>query len=213
MPIRIAITDDHPLVIKGLQTALGGQDHISVTATYATGAGLLEGMSRDQPDVLLLDIQLPDASGRDLATTLLKKYPELRILVLSGLEDTGVIRELLQAGCMGYLLKTSADGALLIRAIEQVYEGALFLEESLRSDLLHAIILQKRETVKTEALLTRREKEVLGLISREYTNQEIAEQLSLSVRTVESHRLNLLHKLRVRNTAGLVRAALQLQLG
>lgn len=213
MPIRIAITDDHPLVVSGLQTALQGHPHIVVTAVYTTGADLLNGMASGLPDVLLLDLQLPDASGKDLAVALLKQYPGLRILVLSGLEDAALIREMLQAGCMGYIVKSSTDGQLLLRAIEQVYEGEFFLEESLRRDLLHSIIRQKKEQARTEALLTRREKEVLDLISREYTNQEIADKLSLSVRTIESHRFSLLHKLNVRNTAGLVKAALKMQLG
>lgn len=213
MPIRIALTDDHPLVISGLQTALQGQDHIVITGVYTTGTALLAGMAAGQPDVLLLDLQLPDTTGEELAAHLLRQYPELRILVLSGLEDAARIQDLLQLGCTGYILKSTTDRQVLLQAIEKVYQGEMFLEESMRRDLLHTFLRKKKENARTEALLTRREKEVLSLISQTYTSQEIAERLSVSVRTVESHRFSLLHKLNVRNTAGLVRVALQMQLG
>lgn len=212
MPIKIVITDDHPIVIDGLKMALDAHPDFLITAVFHSGGSLVLGMQRAQPDVLLLDLQLPDKSGYELVPLLLKQYPALKILILSGMESTPYIKEMMQKGCKGYLRKSATSRQVLIEAIKQVYDGGLYLDASLKEQLLSDMLVSKRSRSKLEPRITQREKDVLKLISEGYSNQQIAEKLYISLRTVETHRYNLLQKLDAKNTAGLVRIALSLDL-
>jgi len=211
MSIRIAITDDHPLVIIGLKQVFSAYGHIEVQATYNLGAALLEGLEREQPDVLLLDIQLPDMPGTELARIISKKYPSVRIIALTSMDNTFHAKTMLQHGCLGYLLKNS-DPQVLLQAVEQVHRGEQFIEPSIREELLQNLSRSKKQAAGINPQLTRREKEILKLVVAENTNQEIADKLFLSERTVKNHRLSLLHKLNVKNSVGLARIALELGL-
>ena len=210
--IKVAITDDHPVVIDGLRSALQPQQGIIITGTYLNGAELFIGLKEQLPDVLLLDLQLPDKNGNELVPLLLKQYPALHILILSGMESSPYIREMMQKGCKGYLLKSTTNQSVLVAAIKQVFEGGLFLDAALKEQLLQEMLVTKRRANKINPKITQREREVLGLIVKEFSNQEIADQLFISLRTVEMHRYNLLQKLEVKNTAGLVRIAVQMGL-
>src|SRR5690606_30645813 len=116
------------------------------------------------------DMQLPDIGGKELAETILKQYPEVRIIVLTSLEATHHVEEMIQIGCMGYLLKSTADYSRLIQAIEQAYSGEVFLDDTLQKQLLANIMKKRKQGEDTIAQLTRREKEVLRLITDELTN-------------------------------------------
>ncbi|MBN9482426.1 MAG: hypothetical protein BGO70_17760 [Bacteroidetes bacterium 43-93] len=210
--IKLAITDDHPLVIDGLLNALNDVPDIVITGTYNNGASLLSGLQEILPDVLLLDLQLPDKKGTELVPILLQQYPHLHILILSGIESSPYIREMMQKGCKGYLLKSNTDKVVLTGAIREVYNGGIYLEASLKEQLLHEMLIVKRKIDKLSPRITRREREVLNLIMKELTNQEIADKLFISLRTVETHRYNLLQKLDARNTAGLLRIAREMGL-
>jgi DNA-binding NarL/FixJ family response regulator len=210
MLIRIAIADDHPMVINGLKDMLSNCKHIQITDTYPDAAGLLEGLKKNRPDVLLLDIQLPDKNGDELAPLLLKTFPGLRILTLTNFDNTLYVSNMLKNGVLGYLLKNT-DLRTLIEAIETVYRGEVFLKPAMKEKLEQFRQQIKRHTSSKYAL-TPREKEILRLIVNEYSNQEIADKLFLSLRTVENYRLNLSLKLEVKNTAGLVRKAIELGL-
>lgn len=210
--IKLAITDDHPLVIDGLLNALSDVPDIVITGTYNNGASLLSGLQEILPDVLLLDLQLPDKKGTELVPVLLQQYPNLHILILSGIESSPYIREMMQKGCKGYLLKSNTDKVVLTNAIHEVYNGGIYLEAGLKEQLLHEMLIVKRKIDKINPRITRREREVLNLIMKELTNQEIADKLFISLRTVETHRYNLLQKLNARNTAGLLRIAREMGL-
>lgn len=210
--IKVAITDDHPVVIDGLCTALQSHSDITITGTYRSGTELFAGIGKQKPDILLLDLQLPDKSGRELVPLLLQQYPGLFILILSGIEASPYIKEMMQKGCRGYLLKSTTNQSLLVEAIRQVYAGDIFLDASLKDQLLREMLVSKRRANKINPRITQREKEVLSLIAMECSNQDIANRLFISLRTVETHRYNLLQKLEVKNTAGLLRAATQLGL-
>jgi DNA-binding NarL/FixJ family response regulator len=211
MSIRIAITDDHPLVIVGLKQVLGLHPRMQVIAEFSSGTALLEGIELAQPDILLLDVQLPDIQGPELARTISKKYPRTGILALTSLDNVFHAKTMLQHGCLGYLLKNS-DPAILVEAIEHVHRGEQFLEPSIREELLLNLSRTKKQAAGLLPQLTRREKEILQLIVAEHTNQEIADKLFLSERTVKNHRMSLLHKLNVKNSIGLARIALELGL-
>lgn len=210
MYIKIDITDDHPMVISGIKNMLYYHKHIEVQHTYTTGADLLNGLAVSQPDILLLDIQLPDITGNELARTIIKNYPGIKIIVLTSMDSVFHIKDMMHVGCKGYILKT-ANKEILLDAIEKVYQGDEYVEEGLKDRLLaHVLHLKPRKDL--SSALTRREKEILLLIAAEHTSNEIAEQLCLSQRTVENHRFSLLQKLNAKNTVGLLKAALQMGL-
>ncbi len=208
--IEVAITDDHPMVLAGLSQLLDSCDNIAVQATYTSGGELLEGLKQRRPDVLLLDVLLPDHSGEELARVVSADYPDVRILVITSVDTNFHIRRMLQQGCMGYLLK-NADRDMLLDAINAVYAGRQYITASLKEQLLQDV-LQTRKGAHAQVMLTRREKEILQLIAREYTSPEIADKLFLSLRTVENHRKHLLAKFDVKNMIGLVRKALDMGL-
>lgn len=212
MPIKVAITDDHLMLIQGLKDTLSTNPGIEVIAAYTTGAALLAGLQHISPDVLLLDVQMPDKTANELAPVILQNYPAVRILILSGMDSFFNIKELIKQGCMGYLLKGTTDQEILFKAIESVYENNLFLDPSIREELLNSMLQGTKSANAASSKLTKREIEVLRYIVAEYNNQEIADRLFLSLRTVENHRFNILQKLDVKNTVGLVKKALQLGL-
>ncbi len=198
------------MVIVGLKNMLYFYKHIEVINTYTSGAELMDGLEQDVPDILLLDIKLPDKTGNELARIISKKYPRLKIIAITSMESSFHIKDMLQNGCQGYLLKTSSQQTLL-DAIEKVYQGEEYLEPSLRDNLLKSMFNSQKKTV-YKPNLTRRELEILQLIMEEYSNQEIADKLFVSHRTIQNHRFTLHQKLNAKNTVGLIKAAIQLGL-
>src|SRR5690554_2051439 len=211
MTIKISITDDHPLVISGIKNMLSQYAYIEIIGAYKNGTDLLEDLKKNVPDILLLDIQMPGKTGDEIAGIIQKKYPQVRIIALTGFDTPFYVRSMMQNGCKGYLLKNT-DQKTLLKAIDAVYKGEEYIDEGLKEELLNNFLKLKKQKTSTSPILTKREKEVLKLIVNEHTSREIAEQLFLSVRTVEKYRLQLLQKLKVKNTAGLVKIALELNL-
>ncbi len=205
MNIKISITDDHPIVRNGLVNVLGSVEGMQVIAAYGSGKELLEGIAQQQPDILLLDMQLPDLQGPYLAQLIQQQYPLIKIIVLSSFDVIVQVKKMLKIGCQGYLLK-DADDTTIIEAVKTVYNGGQYLSTRLSQEIIQDSFKNRKQQ---KLVLSRREKEVLQLIVQEHTNQEIAEKLFLSPHTVENHRISLLHKLNVKNTAGLVRVAVE----
>jgi len=203
MPIRLAIADDHPIVIKGLLNVLNDANDIEIHDTYASGHQLLDGLKNRQPDVLILDIQMPDKTGNECARIIHKKWPDIKMLVFSNMDSTFHVKDMLQNGCLGYITKNT-NQITLLNAIRRVYEGEQFLEPGLKELLL------KNLTRVSKIEITRREKEILKLIAEEYTSQNISDKLYISLKTVESHRFSLFQKLNVKNSIGLVKVAMQM---
>ncbi len=211
-PIKVAIIDDHPMVITGIQNMLSPCKQIRLVDSYETGDALLEGLEKKQPDVLLLDIQLPGIKGDELAEIIRERWPDIKILAMTGFDTPFYVRNMFDKGCLGYMLKNT-DQSTLIHAIETVYKGERFIDEMLKEQLAMQVLkIKKSNASGPPPVLTRREKDILRLIVQEYTSQEIADSLFLSLRTVEKYRLNMLQKLHVRNTAGLVKAAISMGL-
>jgi DNA-binding NarL/FixJ family response regulator len=210
MNIKVSIADDHPMIIDGVKSLLSSYPHISIIGSYANGAELLEGLQATLPDVLLLDIQLPDITGDELAPVILKKHPDIKILTLTNFDSSLYANNMLKRGVHGYLLKT-AKKEVLIEAIEKVCAGDLFVEKSIKEkiDQLDAKI---KKTVFSKTSLTPREKEVLQLIANGDTCQKIADNLFLSMSTVINYRTSIMLKLDVNNTATLIKKALTLGL-
>jgi len=211
MPIRVAIIDDHPLAIAGLQNMLSSCEAITVSSTYSSGAALLKGFEQEQPDVLLLDVLLQDMKGQELAGIIRARYPIVRMLAITSLDAPIHVKSMMRNGCNGYLLKNT-DVKNLICAITEVYEGKEYIEPSLKEQMLQNMLHFKRGNKTGNPTLSRREKEILQLIIEENTNQQIADKLFLSLRTIENHRFSLLQKMEVKNTVGLIKMAIQLGL-
>lgn len=204
------IADDHQMVIRGLCDMLYNVPHVEVIGSYTNGKDLLAALKGNVPDVLILDIQMPEISGDEVAPIIEEQYPSTRILVLTNSDQTFHTHNMIQKGALGYLLKNT-DPDTLIEAIETVNANQQFIDPYMKQKLLDEV-LSNRKVAGEIPSLSRREQEILQLIALEYTSQEIADKLFLSQRTVNNYRLNLLYKLDVKNTAGLVRKALSLGL-
>ena len=200
MAIRVFIVDDHPMVIEGLSSMLRSQVSIEL-AGFATNAASCLGFFVNQSvDVVLMDINLPDKSGIELCALVKTKSPITKIIALSNFDQLSYVERMKESGASGYLLKNTPL-AELMEAIETVNAGGAwwnYLEN-----------FTNQMEAKQVMMLTRREKEVLGLIADGLTNVEIADKLSVSSSTVDSHRKNLISKLHVKNTAALVRFAFE----
>jgi DNA-binding NarL/FixJ family response regulator len=201
--IRVFIVDDHPMVVEGMQAMLQQEPGIEV-AGYATNAGSCLGFFvRNTADVILMDINLPDKSGTELCDELKQRFPDMQILGISNFNQGSYIREMMSKGASGYVLKNVSKNELL-DAIQRVHKGQQYLS----LDVSQAM-RQEAERQESLPLITKREKEVLRLIADGLTNPEIAEKLFVSSSTVDSHRKSLLAKFNLKNTAALVRVAIE----
>lgn len=204
MGTKIFIVDDHYMIVEGIRSLLQYQKGIEWMGHAMNADSCMAFLQQQQPDVLLMDINLPDKSGIDLCKEVKSKYKNIHIVGLSSYNQQSFIQKMLDNGASGYVLK-NATPEELVDAIEMVMEGKIFLSNEAE------LTVQKNENSKTP-IITRREKEVLLLIANGLTNNEIALKLFISITTVETHRKNLLAKFEVRNTASLIRMATQIQL-
>lgn len=204
--IPIAITDDHTIVIEGIKTMLKSNKEIEVLQSFENLKDTFENLN-SAVKVLLLDINLPDGNGINACKELLEKHPNLKIIALTNFEDTVFIKQIIKNGAMGYLLKNT-DKKELTEAIKSVMEGKRYLPKKISDILLNdSIGIQNSNYFIPK--LTVREKEILNLIIQEFTTEEIAAKIFVCAKTVESHRSNLIQKLGVKNSAGLVRVAFE----
>lgn len=205
MKIKLGIADDHLLVINGIKSMLEKAQHIEILFAEHNGDALLKALKTVTPDVILLDIQMPGASGIDLCKIVTKDYPETKVIALTNFEESHYVKQMMRNGAVGYLLKNT-DQETLIKAIEAVNKGEQFIDKQIQNALLNEMISGKKRKI-DEVFLTKRELEILELIAKENSNQEIADKLFISLRTVQTHRLNITQKLDAKNTAGLVKEA------
>ena len=204
--IPIAITDDHTIVIEGIKTMLKSNKEIEVLQSFENLKDTFENL-HSAVKVLLLDINLPDGNGINACKELVEKYPDLKIIALTNFEDTVFIKQIIKNGALGYLLKNTSQKELT-EAIKSVIQGKRYLPKKISDILLNDSIGINNSSYFIPKL-TVREKEILHLIIQEFTTEEIAAKIFVSTKTVESHRSNLIQKLGVKNTAGLVRVAFE----
>lgn len=210
--MRVAIADDHPLITSSLKTTLLNTGYIDVCGTYASGAALIQGLDQMLPDILLLDYHLPDQNGAQLARYITYHYPSVKILALTGFEKPDLAKEMLESGCMGYLLKSSATTDMILKAIEQVHSGLLYIDRYVRDTYASSIRSKEGSKDEQKPKLTHRELEILKEIACERSSQEIADKLYISKRTVDTHRNSIMVKSGARNTAGMIKFAMELKL-
>ena len=203
--IRILLVDDHVLVRQGFKMILSAQPDMQIVGEAANGREAVEAGQKLQPDVVLMDVTMPELNGIEATRRLVTASPRTRVLALSMHKDAVYVREILRAGARGYLLKDSAD-ADLIAAVRSVAKGEGYLSPAV-SD---AVLTDYRRHVSDPLdLLTTREREVLQMIAEGKTNKEIATTLNLSVYTIEAHRGRVMEKLNLHSTGELVRFALR----
>lgn len=204
--INILIADDHQLLIDGIKATLAGIDDISVVAEVYNGYQVLEKLDAGLAvDIILMDINMPKLDGLACTKMVKKKYPGIRIIALSQYDEKRFVKQMLKNGATGYLLKDSGKDTL-VKAIRTVNGGEHYFCERLSLRLIN-MELKMEDTKSLFPKLSDREIEILRLIGRELSSQEIAEKLFISFHTVESHRANLMSKAGVKNTAGLIRWA------
>lgn len=207
MNINISIADDHPMVVEGIINMLKETPEIIVKEQYYTGKELLSGLQEYQPDILLMDVHFPDASGHELAREILALYPQQRIIVVTNVSNPFQMKDLMNQGCKGYILKSARKEAL-VNAIKEVHQNGEYIEPTMKEQLMK-IMLRPWNQQPKDIALTDREKEVLELICEGLNNYDIADRLFLSRRTIENHRRTLYEKLKAKNTASLIRSALE----
>ena len=200
MPTKIFIVDDHYMVIEGIRSILQEENSIEWMGHASNAASCLAFLSRQEPDIILMDINLPDKSGIDLCKEVKALYPSILIIGLSTFNQQSFIQMMMANGASGYVLK-NATLEELMEAFQAVHKGQTYLSDEV------ALVLRKNADAQVP-VLTRREKEVLELIAEGLTNIEIATKLFISPATVDTHRKNLLAKFDVCNTAALVKYAI-----
>jgi two-component system nitrate/nitrite response regulator NarL len=201
MAIRILLVDDHPMVRAGLQVLLAPLPGLVVVGACATAAEAYAAVATHQPEVVLLDLNLPDENGAQVCARLLATHPALKVIALTTLSEKSYVLHLMQQGASGYVLK-NASPEELAEAIARVHAGKKYFSDDVQELLLHPT-----PPTPSQPPLTRREQEILVLIAQGLTSQLIAERLFLSPLTIETHRRNLLAKFEVSNTAALIRLA------
>jgi DNA-binding NarL/FixJ family response regulator len=205
--IRVFIVDDHPVVIEGIRSLLQNEKDIEWAGHAMNSQSCLGFFVSNTAHVVLMDINLPDINGVELCAMMKEKYPGIMILGLSTFNQGLYIKKMMENGASGYILK-NAPKEELIKAIHAVHDGSIFFS----GEVGQALQDYQRSSKKELPVLSRREKEILELIAEGYTNPQIAEKLFISQFTVDSHRKNLLAKLDVKNTASLIRLAVEQKL-
>lgn len=210
-PIRIIVADDHTVVREGIRRVLEGEPDFTVVGEASSGAEALRIVEDSRPDVLLLDLGLPDIGGLDVLRRLREAGLETRVLVLSMHDDSEYVRSAVEAGVDGYLLKDEAEPSMMRTAVRAVHDGDSYYSSTAAAVLAEALRPGEKATPESGPLaeLTDRELQVLRLIASGRSNKEMATELDISRRTVETHRGNLMRKLSIHSVAELTRLALE----
>ena len=204
MSTKVFIVDDHYMVVEGIRYLLQNEKNIEWTGHASNAASCLAFLHKQLPDVILMDINLPDKSGIDLCKEVREKYPSVFIVGLSTFNQQSFIQKMMDNGASGYVLKNATQEELM-EAIRTVMKGKTYLSEEAAQSL-------RKNADADKPVITRREKEILELIAEGLTNHEIAAKIFISTSTVDTHRKNLLAKLNAKNTAALVKIAVHYQL-
>ena len=205
MTTRVLIVDDHAVVRAGLKLLVDGQNDLETVGEAGSARDAIFEARSLKPDIVLLDVVMPDQNGIEIVPQLLKETPESKVLVLSMQDEPRYVREAFEAGASGYVLKEAADSEL-VAAIREVAGGGRYVHPELGARLVAAESEERKRA--EDDPLSDREREVLRLLALGHTNQEIAKQLYISVRTAETHRAHIMQKLGLSSRADLVRYAL-----
>ena len=206
--LHIIIVDDHAVVRRGVRVLLESQPGWEVTGEAATGREAVDLAKRLRPDVVVMDVSLPELNGLDATRQILKDTPRTEVLVLTMHHSEELARNVLQAGARGYVLKSDADQSL-IAAVESLRQHKPFLTSTVTEFVLDDYLHRKEESSASFVAVTPREREIIQLLAEGKSNKETAAALTVSVKTVEAHRANIMRKLRLRSVSDLVRYAIR----
>lgn len=207
--IELLIADDHSFIIDGIVALLSNDTSFEVVGISNSGKEAIRKFELLQPDIVIMDISMPDISGIEATKLIIAKHPDAKIIALTQHDEIEYILEFIKVGGMGYILKT-ANKNELIAAITTVFNGNRYISETVSKIMVDGLISSnKKDNAEKDIPLTKRELEIIKLISDDLTNNEIADKLSISLRTVETHRRNLMQKLDVKSTVALIRWAIQ----
>jgi DNA-binding NarL/FixJ family response regulator len=206
MPIRVLIADDHGVVAEGLKHLIEAQADLQVIGIVADGREAVRLSRESQPDVVVMDLSMPELNGADATRAILERDPKCRVIVLSMYAEREYVRRALRAGAVGYVVKRSAAKEL-VDAIRAVHAGQRYLSPRIADVVIDDYSAEERDDPLSK--LSAREREVLQLLAEGKTGAEIAQRLALSPKTVETYRARLVEKLGIRDVAGLVRFAIQ----
>ncbi len=210
-PTRILLVDDHTLVRAGIHSLLKNIEGIEVVAEAGDGREALSLVRTHRPDVVLMDIAMPGLNGLEATARIAKKFPQVRVIILSMHVNEEYIIQALRAGAMGYMVK-GADTSELEIAIKAVTRGETYLSPGVSKHVVTDYIQRISGEVTSVELLTPRQREILQLIAEGYSTKKIAQTLRISVKTVETHRMQLMERLEIHDIAGLVRYAIRVGL-
>jgi len=212
--IKIFVADDHQLFIEGIKALTRDNQEVKLIGEAENGEDLLAQLKTNQPDVILMDINMPKINGIEATKKIRQLYPEIKILALTMFDDTLYVSEMIKAGASGYLLK-NAGKSELITAITTVYKGERYVSSEVSLKMIDKMNNNDQSSAENKmppvrkSEVTKKELEILKLIAQELTNAEIASKLNNSPMTIITHRKNLLRKLGVKNTAGLIKYAME----
>lgn len=207
--IRVIIAEDHNLVRQGIRALLEKSGEVHVVAEAATGEEAVNLAEREKPDVVVMDLAMPRLDGAQASERILGLSLPTQIIILSMHADTTMVQQLLRRGVKGYLLKDAVTEELML-AVRSVSQGKIFLSPTISDSVMNLLVAPPGSQAETAVdLLTPREREVLQLVSEGHTNGAIAEMLTISVKTVEKHRANLMSKMEVNDLASLIRESIR----
>ena len=199
--MKIFLTDDHAILLGGLIKILSAEDDLEVIGSAGSVRETLDELTQKNVDLLITDYNLPDDDGLTLVRRVKQKYPEIKIIVLSMHDEAHLIKEILKEGVDGYILKKDSHEEL-VNAVRAVKNDKIYLSSDVNTMLVKGL-----NGTEEQKLLTSREREILKLIAKEYTNRQMAEELFISERTVETHRKNIFRKTGTNNLVGLIKFA------
>jgi len=209
--IKIIVADDHQMFIDGIKALLQNEDEIILLGEALNGHDVISLVTKEQPDIILLDINMPQMDGIQTTREIRKNFPEVKIIILSMHNNYEFISSLVSEGASGYILKNTGK-AELMEAINTVHLGNTFFSTAVTETIMNNLTKKPKEEKLGSVQLTKREKEILVLIAEEFSTKQIADKLFISVNTVETHRKNLMAKLQAKNVTGLVKYAIQVGL-
>lgn len=206
--IKLLIADDHQLLLDGYIAMFEHIDDITVIAKAHNGKEVMEHLTEVSPDIILMDINMPVLNGVETCKKITKKYPDTSVIALSMYDQQSYFKRMMQYGAKGYLLKNDSAEEIE-KAIREVHQGERYISSQMREHLASIEYLSGTQSKYKAVDISNREKEVLQLVSDGYTDQQIADQLYISYHTVNSHRKNLIIKLDAKNTAELIKKAME----
>lgn len=208
-PVRIVIADDHEMVRRGLAATLADVEQWSVVAQAANGRDAAELAATHAPDIVVLDLSMPELNGLDATRRILAARPETRVLILTAHESEQLVREVLAAGARGYVLKSDA-GRILVRAVEALLEGQTFFTSKVARLVLEGYLRGSgAAAAATASTLSGREREIVQLLAEGASNKDVARALGISVKTAETHRANIMRKMQFASLSELVKYAVR----